>query len=98
MRRFRSASVLAILSNLILSSVCFAASSDPMAGPASNTQRPAWAIPENSQGLVPADTMLEHLTLVLKRSPQQQKAFENFLKQLQDRSSPNYHHYLNPIQ
>lgn len=98
MRTLRSASVLAILSTLILSSVCFAASSDPMAGAASNSQRPAWAVPENGQGLVPAETMFEHLTLVLKRSPQQQKAFENFLKQLQDRSSPSYHHFLSPVQ
>jgi pseudomonalisin len=61
-------------------------------------QRAPWARPQNSQGPVPGDTMLEHLTLVLKRSPQQQKDFEQFLEQLQDPGSPNYHRWLTPIQ
>jgi subtilase family serine protease len=42
--------------------------------------------------------MLQHLTLVLKRSPQQQQVFEQFLEQLQDPSSRNYHRFLTPIQ
>ncbi len=73
------------------------------AAPQSNTgsvtlhgQRPGWALPENDRGQVAGDTMLEHLTLILKRSPQQQQAFELFLQQLQDRSSSNYHHFLTP--
>src|SRR5208283_3125639 len=57
-----------------------------------------WALPQNIQGPVPGDTMLEHLILVLKRSPQQQKAFEQFLQQLQEPSSPNYHRFLTPVQ
>jgi subtilase family serine protease len=60
--------------------------------------RAPWAVAESDQGAVPSDTMLEHLTVVLKRSPQQQKAFEKFLQQLQDPSSPNYHHFLTPVQ
>ena len=61
-------------------------------------QRAPWALPRNSQGPVPGYTMLEHLTLVLKRSPQRQKAFEQFLQQLQDPASPNYHRFLTPVQ
>jgi pseudomonalisin len=61
-------------------------------------QRAPWALPQSSQGPVPSDTMLEHLTLVLKRSPQQQKAFEQFLQQLQEPGSPNYHRWLTPVQ
>ena len=61
-------------------------------------QHAPWALAQNSQGPVPGDTMLEHLTLVLKRSPQQQKAFEQFLQQLQDPASPNYHRFLTPVQ
>jgi pseudomonalisin len=61
-------------------------------------QRAPWALPQYSQGPVASATMLEHLTLVLKRSPQQQKAFEQFLQQLQDPASQNYHHFLTPIQ
>ena len=61
-------------------------------------QRPTWAVPENDQSPVAGDTLLEHLTLVLKRSPRQQKALEKFLQQLQDPASPNYHHWLTPVQ
>jgi subtilase family serine protease len=61
-------------------------------------QRAPWALPQNSQGVVPGETMLQHLTVVLKRSPQQQQAFEQFLQQLQDPSSRNYHHFLTPVQ
>ena len=61
-------------------------------------QRAPWALPQNDRGSVPGDTMLKHLTMVLKRSPQAQKAFEQFLEQLQDPSSRNYHHFLTPVQ
>ena len=61
-------------------------------------QHAPWATEQNRRGLIPGDTVLEHLTLVLKRSPQKQKAFERFLQELQDPSSPNYHRFLTPIQ
>ena len=61
-------------------------------------QRPPWARPENDQGRIPDETMLEHLTLVLKRSPQQQAAFEQFLQQQQDPASPNFHRWLTPVE
>jgi pseudomonalisin len=87
---------LAVLATLVLPSQSFAA---PPAGTTSlQGQRPQWALAENSRGAVPGDTMLEHLTLVLQRSPQRQQAFERFLRQLQDRSSGNYHHFLSPTQ
>jgi subtilase family serine protease len=105
MQRTRSASLSLpivpklILGILIFSTLCFAAAPDRTTGSvAPRGQRPPWAVPENSQGPVPGDTMLEHLTLVLQRSPQQQQAFEQFLQQLQDRSSRNYHHFLTPVQ
>jgi subtilase family serine protease len=84
---------------LVLSALSFAAPPDRISGTvALHGQRAPWALPENSQGPVPGDLTLEHLTVVLKRSPQQQQAFELFLQQLQDRTSPNYHHFLTPIQ
>jgi subtilase family serine protease len=84
---------------LVLSALSFAAPPDRITGTiALHGQRAPWALPENSQGPVPGDLTLEHLTVVLKRSPQQQQAFELFLQQLQDRTSPNYHHFLTPIQ
>jgi len=58
--------------------------------------RPAWANPANGAGLVPADTQMGNLTLVLARSPQQEQAFEQLLKNQQDPASPLYHHWLTP--
>jgi pseudomonalisin len=71
---------------------------DPASRVVLRGQRAPWALPQNSQGPVPGDTMLEHLTLVLKRSPQRQKVFEQFLQQQQDPASPHYHRWLTPIQ
>jgi subtilase family serine protease len=51
-----------------------------------------------SQRPVPGNTRLEHLTLVLKRSPERQKAFERFLRELQDPASSNFHRFLTPTQ
>ncbi len=61
-------------------------------------QHAPWALAQNSQEAVPGDTMLGHLMLVLKRSLQRQKAFEQFLRQQQDPASPNYHRWLTPMQ
>jgi len=83
---------------LLFAALACAAQSGSTGSVVLHGQRPGWALPENSQGAVPGDTTLGHLTLVLKRSPQQQQAFEQFLQQLQDRTSPNYHHFLTPVQ
>jgi subtilase family serine protease len=53
---------------------------------------------KNAQEAVPGDIMLGHLMLVLKRSPQRQRAFELFLREQQDSASRNYHHWLTPVQ
>lgn len=59
---------------------------------------PQWAKQENSTGVLPAALPLEQLTLVLSRSPQQEEALKMFLEEQQDRSSPNYHHWLTPVE
>jgi pseudomonalisin len=61
-------------------------------------QHPAWAMPSNNQGAIPDDTKLEHLILVLKRSPQKQRSFEYLLEQQQKRDSRFYHHWLTPVE
>lgn len=71
---------------------------DPASRVVLEGQRPPWALPQNIQSSVPDDSVLEHLILGLKRSPQQQKVFEQFLQRLQDPTSPNYHRWLTPIQ
>ena len=60
--------------------------------------RLAWATVENDLGEVATDLQLSHLTLVLRRSTQQQAAFEEFLKQQQDQNSPSFHHWLTPVE
>ena len=59
---------------------------------------PNWANSINLAGSVPANQSLDHLTVVLSRSPQQQLAIDNFLAAQQDSSSPDYHHWLTPTE
>jgi subtilase family serine protease len=59
---------------------------------------PLWANSSNQLGVVPANQMLDHLTMVLQRSPEQELAFQKFLADQQDPTSPNYHHWLTPVE
>ncbi|HLX22453.1 MAG TPA: S53 family peptidase [Usitatibacter sp.] len=62
------------------------------------TQRVAWAVPENDAGELAGDTPLTHLTVVLKRAPDRQQAFEQFLRDQQDPASSNFHRWLTPLE
>ena len=57
-----------------------------------------WAQPKNDLGTVPANLMLDHLSLVLRRSPERQLAYDQLLREQQNPASPNYHHWLSPIE
>jgi pseudomonalisin len=59
---------------------------------------PAWANAQNDVGAVPADLPIERLTIVLARSPQVEQAYTQFLKDQQDPASPDYHHWLTPVE
>jgi pseudomonalisin len=61
-------------------------------------QRVAWAQAATDLGEAPEDLSLSHLTVVLKRSAQRQLGFERFLNQQQDPRSPNFHHWLTPVE
>jgi subtilase family serine protease len=52
------------------------------------------AVHENDRGLVADDLLMEHMLLQLKRSPEQEQALQQFLEELTDRSSPNFHRWL----
>jgi len=41
---------------------------------------------------------MDHMLLQLQRSPQQEAALDQFIQQLNQPSSPNYHHWLTPAQ
>ena len=59
---------------------------------------PAWANANNKVGPVPSDSMLDQLTMVLSRSPQQQRELDGLLSEQQNPASANYHHWLTPSQ
>jgi len=48
----------------------------------------------NDRGPVADDFPMDHLFLQLKRSPDQQKALEQFMDELHDPNSPNFHQWL----
>ena len=56
---------------------------------------PQWANAGNDRGAVPASQTLENLVIVVARTPEQQAAFEQLLRDQQDATSPDYHHWLN---
>ena len=59
---------------------------------------PQWARAANDQGLIAADARFDHLTLVLARSPDKEKALTEFLASQQNHNSANYHHWLTPTE
>jgi subtilase family serine protease len=59
---------------------------------------PHWANATNSVRAVAGDQTLDHLTIVLARSAQQQQSFEKFLAAQQDPASSEYHHWLTPAE
>lgn len=88
---------------LLLSATSQAAVGDVIITPVDNAKRAAladqgarWAQPKNDLGAVPADLRLDQLSLVLRRSPERQLAYDQLLREQQDAASPNYHHWLSP--
>jgi pseudomonalisin len=71
---------------------------DPSNRVALTGHHPAWANVRNDQGVLPADLKLEQLTIILNRSPQRQQTYNKFLEEQQNPSSPNYHHWLTPVE
>jgi pseudomonalisin len=59
---------------------------------------PAWASPQNDVGTAPADLPIERLTMVLARPPQREQAYTQFLQDQQNPASPDYHHWLTPVE
>jgi hypothetical protein len=56
------------------------------------------AQPQYDHGPAPATLPMQHMLLVLKRSPAQETALEGFMTEQLDKSSPNYHHWLTPTE
>ena len=56
------------------------------------------ARPENDQGMVDDSMLLEHIIMLLKRTPEQQQALAALIDQLHNPKSPPYHQWLTPEQ
>jgi subtilase family serine protease len=54
------------------------------------------ARPAYDRGPAPSDLPMQHMLLLLKRSPQQEAALDKLLAEQQDKKSPNYHQWLTP--
>ena len=59
---------------------------------------PAWANPQTDAGALPADFPIQHATIILARSPDLQRAFEELLARQQEPGSADYHHWLTPVE
>jgi Pro-kumamolisin, activation domain len=53
---------------------------------------------QNDRGALPDGYALDHMLLLLQRSPQQEQAFEKLIDSLNDKKSPNFHKWLTPEQ
>ena len=58
--------------------------------------RVAWAEAKRDGGAVAANAALVNLGITLKRTPERQQAFDQFLREQKDPASPNYQHWLSP--
>jgi hypothetical protein len=54
------------------------------------------AKPRFDRGPAPDSMPLQRLVIVLKRSPQQERALQQYLDSLQDKNSPHFHRFLTP--
>jgi pseudomonalisin len=61
-------------------------------------RRAGWITQANDEGPVSDDLAMTHLALILKRSPERQRAFEQFLRDQNDPASPDYQHWLSPAE
>src|SRR5450755_776493 len=53
---------------------------------------------EFDRGPAPASLPMENMLLVLKRSPEQGAALDKLMSEQLDKSSPNFHKWLTPVQ
>lgn len=85
----------------VLTSLCYGATPDRIAGDLNSGQKvqingnmPGFVRPENDLGRADGTRVIEGVSLNFRLSPAQQRDLDQFLAQLGDRSSPNFHKYL----
>lgn len=94
-----------ILLAVVIASAQTSSVESRIAGPIDDSQRVTLhgnvyplARPEFDRGTAPASLAMEHMWLVLKRSPAQESALEALLAQQENKTSPNYHKWLTPAE
>ena len=108
MAYLRSLPLCVLASALLYSAAAMAQSNAAVARIAANVDEsslttlggnvPLLARAQYDQGEASASMQLTHIRLVLSRSGDQQAALDQYLAELQDKSSPNYHKWLPPEQ
>ncbi|MGZ4733311.1 MAG: S53 family peptidase [Terriglobales bacterium] len=90
---------------VVFSTISYAAAQDRINGPLSAGPKVAvrgnvhgFAKPENDLGRADGNRLMQGVTLAFHPSEAQQKDLDQFIAELGDRSSPNYHKYLTPKQ
>jgi hypothetical protein len=71
---------------------------DPTPTAVLQNHHPLWASPANDRGAVNPSKNMEYVTLVLARSPEQQQAFDQLVEDQRNPSSPQFHHWLTPVE
>lgn len=56
------------------------------------------ATPDNDRGVVGERLPMAHMLLQLRRPAEQERALEQFINEIQDPASPNFHKWLSPAQ
>ncbi len=94
-----------VFSAVVFSMMSSAAAQDRIIGDFANGPRVqlggnahGLARPENDLGRADGNRIIEGVSLNFRLSPAQQSDLDQFLAELADRSSPNYHKYLTPVQ
>lgn len=92
----------ALLACLLAPSIALAAVTGPVTPSVALEALPqgtaSWVESVNDLGEVDGSTEFSHLTIVLKRSPERQSEFEEFLSRQQDSASPDFHRWLSPTE
>ena len=71
---------------------------DPAPSVVLQGHHPQWAVATNDVGAVDPNKSFDNVTVILARSTEQQKAFDQLVEDQRNPKSPQFHHWLTPIE
>ncbi|MGD0914721.1 MAG: protease pro-enzyme activation domain-containing protein, partial [Terracidiphilus sp.] len=71
---------------------------DPAPSAVLQGHHPQWAVEANDVGAIDPNKGFDNVTLTLARSPEEQKAFDQLVEDQRNPKSPQFHHWLTPIE